>query len=88
MTTLTIRLSAFDSAMLDGLIKDTGKSKTALVIDGLRSLFSSLRDDDPVTRLSAKEFDDFLTQLREGEKDPKVLRAREKLMNLKPVWED
>ncbi len=88
MTALTVRLSEFDAALLEDLVKNTGESKTALVIDGLRSLYSSMRDNDPVTRLSVKEFDEFLKQLEEGETDPRVLRARQRLMNTKPVWEE
>lgn len=88
MTELTVRLNEFDAALLEDLVKNTGESKTALVIDGLRSLYSSMRDNDPVTRLSVKEFDEFLKQLEEGEKDPRFLRARQRLMDTKPVWED
>ena len=88
MTALTVRLSEFDAALLEDLVKNTGESKTALVIDGLRSLYSSMRDNDPVIRLSVKEFDEFLKQLEEGETDPRVLRARQRLMNTKPVWEE
>lgn len=88
MTALTVRLNQFDSAMLEDLVRNTGESKTALVIDGLRSLYNAMREEDRVTRLSAQEFDAFLHQLEEGEKDPQVLLARERLMNIKPVWED
>ena len=88
MTALTVRLNEFDTAILEDLVKNTGESKTALVIDGLRSLYNAMRDEDRVTRLSAEEFDAFLRQLEEGENDPQVLLARERLMNIKPVWED
>lgn len=88
MTALTVRLNEFDTAILEDLVKNTGESKTALVIDGLRSLYNAMRDEDRVTRLSAEEFDAFLRHLEEGEKDPQVLLARERLMNIKPVWED
>lgn len=37
MTELTVRLNEFDAALLEDLVKNTGESKTALVIDGLRS---------------------------------------------------
>ena len=69
MTELTIRLSEFDSALLGDLVKNTGKSKTALVTDGLRFLHGSMRDNSPVTRFPMKEFDELLKQLEEGEKD-------------------
>lgn len=88
MTALTVRLNEFDAAILEDLVQNTGESKTALVIDGLRSLYNAMREEDRVTRLSADEFDAILRQLEEGEKDPRVLLARERLMNIKPVWED
>ena len=88
MTALTVRLNEFDAAILEDLVQNTGESKTALVIDGLRSLYNAMREEDRITRLSADEFDAFLRQLEEGEKDPRVLLARERLMNIKPVWED
>lgn len=87
MTELTIRLSEFDSALLEDLVKNTGKSKTALVTDGLRFLYGSMRDNSPVT-LPIKEFGELLKQLEENEKDHQVLSARQNLMNTKPVWKD
>lgn len=36
MTTLTVRLNPFDEAILEDLVKNTGETKTTLVIDGLR----------------------------------------------------
>lgn len=39
MPTLTVELEKFDEAMLEDLVRNTGKTKTALVIDGLRSLY-------------------------------------------------
>ena len=88
MTALTVRLNEFDAAILEDLVQNTGESKTALVIDGLRSLYNAMREEDRVTRLSADEFDAFLRQLEEGEKDPQVLLARKRLLSVKPVWED
>ncbi|MDO5532487.1 DUF1778 domain-containing protein [Sutterella sp.] len=88
MATLTIRLSDFDEAFLNDLAKSTGETKTALVLRSLRMLASSIREDERVTRLSLEEFENFLTQLEEGEKDPKVLAARARFRARKPVWED
>ena len=88
MPTLTAELEKFDKAMLEDLVRNTGKTKTALVIDGLRSLYNAMREEDRVTRLSADEFDAFLRQLEEGEKDPQVLLARKRLLSVKPVWKD
>ena len=34
MPTLTVELEKFDEAMLEDLVRNTGKTKTALVIDG------------------------------------------------------
>ena len=44
--------------------------------------------EDSRTILSEKEFKEILRQLKEGEKDPEILSARQKLMHLKPVWQD
>lgn len=88
MTTLTVRLNPFDEAILEDLVKNTGETKTTLVIDGLRFLHNAMREEDQVTRPSAREFDGFLRQLAEREKDPEVLLARERLTGRKPVWGD
>lgn len=44
--------------------------------------------EDSRTILSEKEFKGLLRQLKEGEKDPKILSARQKLENLKTLWEN
>lgn len=88
MSTLTIRLPEFESSLLENLVKNTGETKTAIIIDGLRSLANSMRENERVTRLSAEEFDAFLEQLETGEQDPAVLAARKRLVHLKPVWEE
>lgn len=88
MPTLTVELEKFDEAMLEDLVRNTGKTKTALVIDRLRSLYHASQEEDRVTRLSTQEFEAFLHQLEEGEKDPQVLLARKRLLSVKPVWED
>lgn len=88
MASLTIRIPDFDMSVLDGMVEETGQSKTSLVLEGLKSLAAMMRDDDHVTRLSAEEFDSFIHQLETGEKDPQVLAARKRLMSIKPVWED
>lgn len=67
MSTLTIRLPEFESSLLEDLVKNTGETKTAIIIDGLRSLANSMRENERVTRLSAEEFDAFLEQLETGE---------------------
>lgn len=88
MASLTVRLSDFDARLLEELAKETGESKAALVARGLRVLSGMIREDDRTTRLSAQEFDDFLAQLEKGEKDSRILAARERLMRFKPVWEE
>lgn len=88
MSTLTIRLPEFESSLLEDLVKNTGETKTAIIIAGLRSLANSMRENERVTRLSAEEFDAFLEQLETGEQDPAVLAARKRLVHLKPVWEE
>ncbi len=88
MPTLTVELEKFDEAMLEDLVRNTGQTKTALVIDGLRFLYKAIQEENRVTRLSTQEFEAFLHQLEGGEKDPQVLLARKRLMSVKPVWED
>lgn len=88
MSTVTIRLPEFESALLEDLVENTGETKTAIIIDGSRSLANIMRENERVTRLSAEEFDAFLDQLETGEQDPAVLAARKRLVHLKPVWEE
>lgn len=88
MPTLTVELEKFDEAMLEDLVRNTGQTKTALVIDGLRFLYKAIQEENRVTRLSTQDFEAFLHQLEEGEKDPQVLLARKRLMSVKPVWKD
>ena len=88
MPTLAVELEKFDEAMLEDLVRNTGQTKTALVIDGLRFLYKAIQEENRVTRLSTQEFEAFLHQLEGGEKDPQVLLARKRLMSVKPVWND
>lgn len=88
MPTLAVELEKFDEAMLEDLVRNTGQTKTALVIDGLRFLYKAIQEENRVTRLSTQEFEAFLHQLEGGEKDPQVLWARKRLMSVKPVWKD
>lgn len=88
MPTLAVELEKFDEAMLEDLVRNTGQTKTALVIDGLRFLYKAIQEENRVTRLSTQEFEAFLHQLEGGEKDPQVLLARKRLMSVKPVWKD
>lgn len=88
MPTLAVELEKFDEAMLEDLVRNTGQTKTALIIDGLRFLYKAIQEENRVTRLSTQEFEAFLHQLEGGEKDPQVLLARKRLMSVKPVWKD
>lgn len=88
MPTLAVELEKFDEAMLEDLVRNTGQTKTALVIDGLRFLYKAIQEENRVTRLSTQEFEAFLHQLEGGEKDPQMLLARKRLMSVKPVWKD
>ena len=86
-STLTIRISDFENALLNDLVEGTGETKTAIVIDSLRMLANAIRENERVTRLSSEDFDAFMDQLEKGERDPQVLAARRRLMSIKPVWE-
>lgn len=60
----------------------------AKVLDVLHSKDRTASTEDSRTILSEKEFKEFLRQLKDGEKDPKILSARQKLENLKPLWKN
>lgn len=86
-SSLTIRLPDFENSLLNDLVENTGDTKTAIIIDGLRTLANTMRENERVTRLSSEDFDAFMDQLEKGERDPQVLAARRRLMSIKPVWE-
>ena len=86
-SSLTIRLPDFENSLLNDLVENTGDTKTAIIIDGLRTLANTMRENERVTRLSSEDFDAFMDQLEKGERDPQVLAARQRLMSIKPVWE-
>ena len=60
----------------------------AKVLDILHLTGRTPSTEDSRTILSEKEFKGLLRQLKEGEKDPKILSARQKLENLKTLWEN
>ena len=60
----------------------------AKVLDILHLTGRTASTEDSRTILSEKEFKGLLRQLKEGEKDPKILSARQKLENLKTLWEN
>ena len=86
-SSLTIRLPDFENSLLNDLVENTGDTKTAIIIYGLRTLANTMRENERVTRLSSEDFDAFMDQLEKGERDPQVLAARRRLMSIKPVWE-
>ena len=51
----------------------------AKVLDVLHLTGRTASTEDSRTILSEKEFKELLRQLKEGEKDPKILSARQKL---------
>lgn len=86
MSTITIELTDEAAATLKALAKKCGSSEDAVVAQAIGRLAGERRDGAD-TLLSKDEFDAFVCQLEEGEKDPQVLAARERLMTLKPVWQ-
>lgn len=56
--------------------------------EGARVASEAPHHDEHVTRLSPEAFEAFREQLETGETDPKVLEARERLVKLKPVWQE
>ena len=85
--TFTLRLGDFDANMLNSIAEQTGKSKTELITEGLRTVFSS-RMDERLIWLSPEQFDECLKIITEPETDPSVLARRKELKEVKPVWED
>ena len=45
-STLTIRLSDFENALLNDLVESTVETKTAIVIDGLHMLANAIRENE------------------------------------------
>lgn len=70
MANLTVRLTDFEAALLEDLVHQTGESKTALVVNGLRALANMLHEDQRSIRLSAQDFDSLLRQLGESGTPP------------------
>lgn len=60
----------------------------AKVLDDLYPKDRTTSTENGRTILFEKEFKEFLRQLKDGEKDPKILSARQKLENLKPLWKN
>lgn len=86
--TLNLRLSDFDSSVLNSLAESTGRTKTSLVVEAIRNLNLELREERGTTRLSAEDFDAFMDKAVNPEADPAVSAARKRLLEFKPVWED
>lgn len=88
MPSLTVRLSDFEAALLEDLVRQTGESKTALVINGLRILSTMYHEDKRSVRLSAKDFDSLLRQLDVGsEVTSEQPSCKQELLKGTPVWE-
>lgn len=56
--------------------------------EGARVASEAPHHDEHVTRLSPEAFKAFREQLETGETDSQVLEARERLVKLKPVWQE
>ena len=65
-----------------------GKSEKAAEAERASCEPAAPHHDDHVTRLSPEAFEAFREQLETGETDPQVLEARERLVKLKPVWNE
>lgn len=86
-STYTLRLNDFDSEMLNSIAERTGRSKADLIMEGLRNVFAS-RLDQQIIWVSKEDYQACLKKMSEPEEDPEVLAGRERLMAVKPVWED
>ena len=84
--TITLKLNDTDAAMLSELSEKEGKSPDELVLEALHS-YLLCRVDNKIISLSPDVYDDCSNSIIEPEKDKEILARRQKLMDLKPVWE-
>ena len=84
--TITLKLNDTDAAMLSELSEKEGKSPDELVLEALHS-YLLCRVDNKIISLSPDVFDACSNSIFEPEKDKEILARRQKLMDLKPVWE-
>lgn len=87
MANLTVRLTDFEAALLEDLVHQTGESKTALVVNGLRTLANMLHEDQRSIRLSAEDFDSFLKKLEDPGSAPGFLSVKEVATHAEPSRE-
>lgn len=76
-----------DTETLNTLAERTGRSKSDLIMEGLRNVFAA-RLDQQMIWVSKEDYDACLKAMSEPETDPEVLAGRQRLMNAKIVWED
>ncbi len=86
-STYTLRLNDFDTEMLNALAERTGRSKSDLIMEGLRNVFAA-RIDQQIIWVSKEDYDACLKVMSEPEADPEVLAGRQRLKDAKIVWED
>ena len=86
-STHKLRLNDFDTATLNALAERTGRSKSDLIMEGLRNDFAA-RLDPQIIQVSKEDYDACLKAMSEPETDPEVLAGRHRLKNAKIVWED
>ena len=80
--TITLKLSDTDAAMLSELSEKEGKTREELVLEALLC-----RINNKIISLSPDVFEACSEIIFEPETDKEILDRRQKLMDLKPVWE-
>ena len=85
--TFTLKLNDFDADMLSEISERDGRSKNDLIVEALREVLSR-RLDDKIPWLTSEEFNSCMDIISKPETNKDILERREKLMQIKPVWED
>ena len=84
--TITLKLSDTDVAMLSELSEKEGKTREELVLEALHN-YLLCRINNKIISLSPDVFEACSEIIFEPETDKEILDRRQKLMDLKPVWE-
>ena len=84
--TITLKLSDTDAAMLSELSEKEGKTREELVLEALHNYLLCCINN-MIISLSPDVFEACSEIIFEPETDKEILDRRQKLMDLKPVWE-
>lgn len=84
---ITVKLSDSDAHRLSEVSRRLGKTQEDVILDAIRLAFAKRLSSNAIF-LSEKEFNGSLDLISQPEADKSVLEKREKLLQMRPVWED